>query len=76
MTSKTIVNGQEAKAKIQATTKYDVMHRLKNRVPKGEVLKTRLRVNGSKCKMLTSIKCYVKLQQHFSTKILYCYLNI
>ena len=48
----------------------------KNRLPKNVVQKTRLRVNGSKCKMLTSIKCYVKLQQHFSTKILYCYLNI
>ena len=24
---------------------------------------------------LTSKKCYVKLQQHFSTKVLYCYLK-
>ena len=41
----------------------------------GVVQKNRLRVNGSKCKMLISIKCYLKLQHHFSTKILYRYLN-
>ena len=26
--------------------------------------------------MLTTIKCYVKLQQNFSTEIFCCYLNI
>ena len=26
-------------------------------------------------KTFTNIKCYVKLQQHFSAKFLYCYLN-
>ena len=60
----------------------------KYRVSKGVVQKTRLRVNANanvkmqnavnavNAKMLTSIKFYVKLQQHFSTKIMYCYLNI
>ena len=60
------------KGKSTSHYKYDLITHATNRVPKGVVQKTRLRVSGSKCKMLTSIKCYIKLQQHFSTKILYC----
>ena len=63
------------KAKSTSHYKYDMMRRLKTEYKRCSA-KTRLRVSSSKCKMLTSIKCYVKLQQHFSTKILYCYLNI
>ena len=43
---KTVANGWEEKAKVQTTTKYNVMHRLQQ-VPKG---KNRLRVNGNKLK--------------------------
>ena len=62
---------RQKKKQKQATTKYDVTHRLKNRVAKGVLQETRLRVNGSECKMFTSIKFYVKVQQHFSARILY-----
>ena len=48
------------------------MHRLEQ-VPKSVVQK---QAKGNFAKMLTDIERYVKLQQHFSTKILYCYLNI
>ena len=40
------MNGWEAKAKVQTTTKYNVMYRLEQ-IPKGEV-KNRLRVNRGK----------------------------
>ena len=44
-----IINAYETKAKVQTTTRYNVMHRL------GQGLKRNL-------KMLTRKKCYVKLQ--------------
>ena len=66
------------RGKGKSTSHYNVWceAQVENRVPKGVVQKTRLVVNGSKYKMLASIKCYVKLQQHFSFRITYCYLNI
>ena len=45
-TRKGIMNGWEAKAKVQTTTKYNVMYRLEQ-IPKGEV-KNRLSVNRGK----------------------------
>ena len=74
ITAKTVFHVR-GKAKGTSHFKYDMMHRLKTEYQRCSA-KTRLRISSSKCKMLTSIKCYVKLQQHFSTKILYCYLNI
>ena len=62
------------KAKSTSHYKSDIMHRLKTEYQRCSA-KTRLRVSSSKCKMLTSINCYVKLQQHFITKNLYCYLK-
>ena len=54
------------KAKGTSHYKYDMMQRLKTEYQRCSA-KTRLRVSSSKCKMLTTIKYYVKLKQHFST---------
>ena len=54
------------KAKGTSHYMYDMMQRLKTEYQRCSA-KTRLRVSSSKCKMLTTIKYYVKLKQHFST---------
>ena len=55
-------NVKEANAKVQITTKYIQCDAQDRKVAK--------KCSVKNAKMLTSIKCYVKLQQHFCTKIL------